>query len=198
MRKLLLALAAGGLLLPAAAQAQTERGSKLLGVSIGELNYSKRKQASSSFSGELYPTAAYFVADNFALGANLVLSYGRIQYQDDLSSRVFGYGVGPFARYYIPSSSRHRLFGQVGGNIQRAHTRSVRRPTPGPQEFEDQKYTTYGYHGALGYTYFLTPTAALDATAGFYRLGQSGTNRWSNVVDVRVGFSVYLPAGGSN
>lgn len=116
MRKALLALAACGLLLPAA-QAQTERGSKLLGVSVGELGYSRGKSPAtySYVSAALHPTAAIFVADNLALGAAMNLAYARQKYDETVFFRQFGYGLAPMLRYYVPSSGRHRVFGELGG-----------------------------------------------------------------------------------
>ncbi|WP_165822202.1 outer membrane beta-barrel protein [Hymenobacter edaphi] len=200
MQKPLLALAACGLLLPAA-QAQTERGAKLLGVSVGNLSYSRTKYSGSAFSAALHPTAAYFLADNLALGAGLNLSYGRQRSNGAQYYREFGYGLAPFVRYYLPGSSRHRVFGEVGADVGRTHYRGLDyRPVigPGTWDYYTRSAGTFGYHGTLGYNFFLTPNAALEASAGYYRVAHDPIFNPRHVVDVRLGFSVLLPASGSN
>ncbi|GAB3827696.1 outer membrane beta-barrel protein [Hymenobacter jeollabukensis] len=196
MRKPLLALAACGLLLPAA-QAQTERGAKLLGVSLGDLSYSRAKYSGSTFSAALHPSAAYFLADNLALGAGLNLHYGRQRSNGIQYYRELGYGLAPFVRYYLPGSGRHRVFGEAGVDIGVTHYRSLDYRLvsgPRPEDYYTRNTGTYGYHGAVGYSFFLTPNAALEASAGYYRVAYDRILHPRNMVDVRVGFSVFLPA----
>lgn len=198
MRKVLLLLAACGLL--PAAQAQTERGSKLLGVSVGELRYARGKFSGASYLGAaLTPTAAIFVADNLALGAGLSVAYARQRYNDDWFFRQFGYGLAPVLRYYVPGGGRHRVFGELGGEYGRRHSRGTEyRDVIGPPPPERVRRTSvYGYHAALGYSFFLAPTAALEATAGYYRVAHDPIYHPRNIFDVRVGFSVYLPGKGT-
>lgn len=68
----------------------------------------------------------------------------------------------------------------------------------GPQPPDLQrKANVYGYHAALGYSFFLVPTAALEATAGYYRVAHDPIYRSRDIVDVRLGFTVYLPGKGA-
>lgn len=196
MRKPLLALAACGLLLPAA-QAQTERGSKLLGVSVGNLSFQSGGYQGAVFSAALHPTVAYFLANNLALGAKLNFGYGRQRYGASSTYRQINYGLSPFVRYYALGSGRHRAFVEAGGDFGWTSYRNKVNNPYYPEPETNRTVSTSGYHAALGYSFFLVPTAALEASAGYYRVTNDPIYSKGHVVDVRVGFSIYLPAGGS-
>ncbi|MCC3155853.1 porin family protein [Hymenobacter sp. 15J16-1T3B] len=185
MRKPLLLLAVFGLTLPAVAQ--TERGNKLLGVSLGDLSYSHPAQRYSSISVALHPTAGYFVADNLALGATLNLSYARQNINDSEFFRAWGYGASPFVRYYVVGQGRHQAFGEAGADLNWSANRG--------NFFGIQQRVTEsrGYHLSLGYDYFVTPMAALEVSAGYRHQSRNDIDYLSDGLDVRVGFNVFLP-----
>ncbi|MBD2713721.1 DUF3575 domain-containing protein [Microvirga sp. STR05] len=193
MRKIL--LAGLGCALATGATAQTEKGARFIGANLGDLSYSRGKQnyGNSRFSVSLFPSVGVFVANNFLLGANLELGYSSIKSGNssgDYSTRVLQYGVSPFVRYYLPSTSAHRFFGQVGAGVlgQTAWY-------PNYYDGERQSSTNFAsrYGVAVGYNYFLTPGAALEVVAGYGH--NSNRNAFSSgALNVQAGFSIFLPS----
>lgn len=191
-------------LLSLSARAQTERGSKLLGLSAGNLTFTDQPGQNYTLQGALYPSVGWFVADRLALGAELRLSYDRGR-SDYLSvdgsivrtTRIWGIGLAPFARYYLVDASKHKLFVQASGEytrfLQRNITEEVGRRTYG----NSFGYNGSGWFAGAGYNYFVSPNVALEARAGYRRdrqnsfIGIGGQGS----LDVRLGFSVFLPAG---
>jgi len=86
------------LLLLDTANAQTKKGDWLVGGLL-ELNTAK-----NNTSIEFSPNAGYFVLDNFALGAKLIIAYEQL---GDLN--ITSFGVGPFARYYFAKRNYDHL-----------------------------------------------------------------------------------------
>lgn len=194
MRKKLLLASLLGTALTVPALAQTEQGSKLIGVNVGNLSYRSSNQ-NNSLSAALYPSAGVFVTNNLLLGSSVSLSYYRqhfTNYFQDYRSRTFSYGLAPFARYYVPGSGRHRFFGQISAGVQRSSIWVENKSDIGPGKQHDiYREVTYG--GALGYNYFITPVAALEVTAGYGR-NTNGPNPTTGTLDVRAGFSLFLPS----
>ncbi|RTQ53681.1 hypothetical protein EJV47_02795 [Hymenobacter gummosus] len=193
MRKTLLLLAALGAALPTLAQ--TERGTTLLGLTGGSLEFSRRDSYRNT-SIALHPTLGRFLADNLVLGAAVDLEYYRFRSGSNAFQRAFGYGISPFVRYYVVGQGRHQVFAEVGSNLTWYKVRNENVPPFG----STSRYTSrvLGYHGALGYNFFLTPTAALEASAGYRRYGKDDVSNRRGELDVRLGFSMFLPAKAAN
>jgi Outer membrane protein beta-barrel domain len=173
-KKLLFLLLASGLALPTLAQ--TERGAKLIGVTVGNaryttFNYADRKE----FEADLVPSVGWFVADNLMLGAGLNLGYSGYRselittnYSFSIRSRSLGVGLLPQARYYLPFGSKHRLFAHLSGGLTRYWSRAEITEGPQPSTIKN-KETERQIYGGLGYNYFLSPNVALEALAGYRR-----------------------------
>ncbi|QNH62031.1 outer membrane beta-barrel protein [Hymenobacter sediminicola] len=193
MKKIL--LVGLGCTLATAAMAQTEKGARFIGANVGDLSYSRGKQnfGNSRFSVSLYPSVGVFVANNFLLGANLELGYSSVKsgnLSGDYSTRVLQYGVSPFARYYLPGASAHRFFGQVSAGV-------LGQTAWYPNYYDGARQSSTNFAGrfgvAVGYNYFLTPGAALEVVAGYGH--NSSRNAFSSgALDVRAGFSIFLPS----
>lgn len=197
MRYHLLGLLALGLTVTTAT-AQTERGNVLLGVAAGDISFAHGREQGSSFSAALFPTAAYFLADNLALGGTLHLGYDNrpaANYLVDYRGYSFSYGFSPLARYYVLGTGKHQVFAEAGVDLQWERVRVVaRRPVQGePPQYSTFTNRYHGYHGAIGYNYFVAPTVALEAWAGYLRHIRTVTAS-PNSFDVHLGFSVFLPA----
>lgn len=214
MHKYLLLLIGAALALPA--QAQTERGSKLLGLSVGNLTYRSTPNINlggssddnyRSFSAAVYPSVGWFVVDRLALGAGLPLGYSRTRTNYTattgpvtFTSRTWTYGLAPFARYYFLDASKHKLFGQLGGEVLRDANRNETRETGNTPRVNHYGQTSTSWLAGVGYNYFLTSNAALEVAANYVRntdqnyLG--GPARGS--LNVRLGLSVFLPSGQGN
>jgi hypothetical protein len=171
------------------AMAQTTKGSKFIGVNVGNISYAHDRN-SNSIEVMLFPSAGIFLADDFLLGSSVTLSYSRLHYDNpsqDYTGRTISYGLAPFARYYFAGTTPHRFFGQASVGIARSNIKIESNGT--------RKYSTTDKNFAvgLGYNYFLTPGAALEVIAGYGR-DTNGSNATIGYLDVRAGFSVFLPS----
>lgn len=173
--------------------AQTTKGTRILGLSVGELQYTK-DDSYSRFGAQLLPSAGKFVSDKVALGVSLPLGYTRSKstYQGGESKyHSLDVGVVPWLRYYVPSESRHRIFGEAGvgaalNNYKSSNSYGARN-------------TVYllGNLGA-GYTYFLTPDVGLEALVAYnVHSGDSDTFGSTNL-GAKIGFRIYLPKNTSS
>lgn len=175
------------------ALAQTEKGAKYLGLGLGDLTYQRIEKNNSFLSAALFPAVGVFVVDNLLAGANLELGYERRHFSNqfgDARYRRTSFGVTPFLRYYLLRGERHKLFGQASAGYTWA-----RIDNAGYVENYTPRYMTAG--AAVGYNYFLTPTAALEATAG-YTHRDNGPAPATNGLDIRAGFAIFLPSKASN
>ncbi|MBT9393072.1 hypothetical protein KLP40_07845 [Hymenobacter sp. NST-14] len=187
-----LPLLAAALLTGSVAQAQTTQGTRVLGLSGGNFTL-QRDDFATGFSGTLAPTAGVFVADNLALGVNVPFSYSRFAARsDEFRSRGLSVGLLPWLRYYLPSESRHRVFGElsVGGVLN-----SYRRKEAGYYGNGDQASTdTYLLASAgLGYSYFITPAVGLEALLAYQRNGGNSQEFGRGALGLSLGLRVYLP-----
>lgn len=95
-------------------QAQTSSGNMMVGgglsfTSTSHEGGSANDQSSVSFS----PGFGYFISDNFAIGATLMLGSSRTG-TGAAKTVVNEFSFGPFARYYLPTSNdRFAFFGQA-------------------------------------------------------------------------------------
>ncbi|MCC2545801.1 hypothetical protein LJY25_05035 [Hymenobacter sp. BT175] len=183
------------------AQAQIGAGTILLGGSLG---YSSQKTEGSlgfTNTNELLskenrfsasPTAAYFLADNLAVGINLGYSRGttiqnfyavslpgspnpsvRLIGESEQVSRSFS--VGPMARYYKFVGDKAAFFGQLGGGYR--SSRSEITSPPGVFGGTNQLTTGSGFYGVLspGFAFFPSDKFGLEVSLcglGYQRLNQ--------------------------
>ena len=99
--------------------AQIHKGTVLLG---GTLNFRSIRYVSIILANEdtriniltVSPTAAYFLSDRFALGANLGLSTIHSNTGTDAKS----FALIPYGRYYFNGSGSARFFGQLNVGFQ--------------------------------------------------------------------------------
>lgn len=188
MKKLFL-LGVCGVLGTSSAMAQTTKGSKFIGVNIGNISYTNGT-AANGIDVTLFPSAGVFLADDFLLGSSVTLGYNRVSSDNFLPKyvgRTISYGLAPFARYYFAGTTPHRFFGQASVGIEWSNTKVETIYT------EKNSRTDKNFAVGLGYNYFLTPNAALEILAGYGR-DTNGVNPAIGYLDVRAGFSVFLPS----
>lgn len=152
------------------AMAQTERGNWLIG---GGFNINT---VSNSTTIGLNPTFGYFAANNFAVGASIMLEYDKFG-----ENKSTTFGIGPLARYY---------FGKT----------HVKPFVTGELNFISQKFkfpagtnTENGvnYFLAGGLALFLNENVALEGLAGYNHTKIKGIEGDGGFA-MRVGFQVYL------
>lgn len=153
-----------------AASAQTEKGNYLVGGNF-ELNTAKNNTV-IAFS----PSLGYFLINNFAVGANLNLSYTK-----SLNAKTTGFGLGPFARYYL-GTLNIRPFGEADFNFTSQKTKvSSSSTTVNGTSF---------FLGA-GLAAFINRNVAIEGLAGYSHSDYAHASG-SGGFNLRIGFQVYL------
>ncbi|SNC77299.1 hypothetical protein SAMN06265337_3882 [Hymenobacter gelipurpurascens] len=178
------------------AQAQTTKGTRVLGLSAGDISYQKTDYY-KRISATLAPSIGTFVADNVALGVSLPIGYSFVKYQDSFSSRTkqrgLAIGLLPWLRYYLPSTSRHRFFGElsVGGVLNSNRVKPV-----GFAAISSNNVNLQASAG-LGYTYFLAPNVGLETLLAYSHNSGTSEGFGRGSLGLNLGFRIYLPQGGA-
>ena len=152
-----------------AASAQTEKDNFLVGGNF--LLNTPKNNTNIAFT----PTVGYFLINNFALGANVNLSYSKS------TAKTTSFGVGPFARYYL-GTLNIRPFGEADFNFTTTNTKvgSVKTSDNG----------TNFFLGA-GLAAFINRNVAVEGLAGYSHSNYSHS-AGSGGFNLRIGFQVYL------
>ncbi|MFD2784984.1 outer membrane beta-barrel protein [Hymenobacter rubripertinctus] len=195
MRKTYFLLPLAAVLASFTAQAQTTQGTRVLGLSGGNFTF-QRNDFALNYGGSVAPSAGLFVADNLALGAAVPLGYSRFKpnIANAITEQNLSLGLLPWLRYYIPSGSRHRVFGELsaGGVLN-----SYRRRPPLSSSQRTQSSTVANFHASagLGYSYFITPAVGLEGLLAYQIInGNNDSNPFSGgALNFNLGFRVYLP-----
>lgn len=151
-------------------QAQTSKGSILLG---GSLNYSRsHSQTQHPQNGRssgnyqnigLAPMAGYFIADNLVVGTTLSGAMDRSIQNDELSSKSYSWGAGPFARYYKFIGEKIAFFGQAGFGFYKSSSKN--RIASGELK-PYQKFEQFNISAQPGISYFPIPRLGFQLTMG--------------------------------
>ncbi len=119
-----------------------------------------------------YPTIAYFIKNNFAVGINIPLGYGKEE--NDRIGRIekdYIYGVDAFGRYYfLEFGKRFKIYNQLNFGYRRVNSKYEYNPgygriaeIPTPDETHSQRYNT---NIGLGLNFFVTKNIILKAYLG--------------------------------
>jgi hypothetical protein len=152
------------------ATAQTEKNDWMVG---GSFNIST---AESSTLINFSPSAATFVADNFALGGRIGITYTK---QGTVKST--GFNIGPMARFYMGKGDFRPFFhGDFSFESSSTKNNNVTIKTNGT-----------GYFLGMGGALFINENIALEGTAG-YNHSKFKNVEGSGGFGLNLGFQVYL------
>ena len=157
-KKLLIVLVC---IFPGFAKAQVSEGSIFLG---GSFSYTSEKEpANQSFPESKTigfnssPSFGYFLSDNFAIGIGANFR-SQVTEQDAFERTFTSINLGPFVRYYLPTSGDKFFFmAQSGINFGRAKTEILN-----PQTTSVSKTSTFNFYISPGFSYFFSDKWALD------------------------------------
>ena len=159
-------------LFSAAAVAQTDKGDWLVGGGMS-INAVKNN---SDFT--LQPMAGYFFAKNFAAGAQVTLSFGKVY--DTKNSTI---GVGPFARYYFNlKDPNFKPLLQGDFDISSNHSKTNGIST-------SNTVTSFFLGG--GAAIFINRNVAIEGLAGYNNSKYENTPAYGGF-SFRLGFQVHL------
>ncbi len=177
-----LILLTGFLMLSIPSFAQIQRGNILAGGDIANFNLGLKK--GSAFEMRINPKLAFFIQDNFAVGASVELGVQSVS-----GETAFSYGIGPIARYYFPDkenvtplrNSRFFVEGNVG--LRGENVSGGGSSTNG-----------LGLGVGPGYAYFITPNIGLETLLKYNGLVGFGNATTQSDLNLNVGFQIYLPS----
>ena len=173
-------------------QAQTQKGTHLIGAQVGNIVFSQRDNVGNSI--QLKPTYGYFVMNQLAVGLAIPLYY----YNGGIpkgSYQVTQIGLTPFIRYYI-GPSLIKPFLSVAAGFQK--NKGVGGGSPTSIDY------TWGYSAGGGVAFFVTKSVSLDLAANYTGIGsrdyytldsyaQNGlTTGVVDAININLGFQVYF------
>lgn len=193
-QKLGLLLAVGLLSGTSPARAQTLKGKHLVGMQVGELNFSLRDSRGSSviFS----PAYGKFVNSNLAFGLELPFYFFR---NTEPLSQVTHIALTPFVRYYI-GAGRVKPFVSVLAGPRFISTRRY-IPISGKTEYDSHTDLLYGARG--GVAFFINSWGSLDLSLSYTETNKEAVDDFysrtnalgydnANRLMANVGFQIYL------
>ncbi len=120
----------------------------------GGFGFSSEKTGDLKSNGfEFSPAAGFFVTENIAVGARLGIMSGKVE-NGVTETKMNGFGVEAFGRYYMTPASKFSVFGELAVGIGSFKTET------GPVETKSQ---TFGVNAGVGVSYFLSSNWAIEA-----------------------------------
>lgn len=182
--KKLLTLALIFALLNTAAYAQTKKDWYIIGGQVSNIGLDFQK-GNTAFSFDLTPRVAWFIADDFALGAEVLFG---LQTGDGFTT--INYGVGPVARYYLQKRAltdvkKTRWF--IDGNV------GIYGSNTKVSGSGSTNTNGLGIGLGPGIAYFLNENIALEALAKYNLTVGFGNATTNNSLNIGIGFQIYLP-----
>ncbi|WP_207492720.1 hypothetical protein [Aridibaculum aurantiacum] len=168
MKKLLLI---GLLAVSVSVSAQVQKGSTIIGTSLGNLSYNFETDV---FSATLNPFAAKFVTDRLAIGGGATLGVVFVD------GPALVAGVQPMARLYNKSTAADRFFVQAGAGV----TSIIH----GDADFY------FSYNGGVGYNRFINQNLALELGLQFNGIATDEMVNGNNLA-LSLGVQVFLAKG---
>jgi len=162
------------------AKAQIQKGNVLIGGDLANLSLGLDKPG--IFNVDLSPKAAWFIQDNFALGA-----YGKLGIETQKGNgTAVNYGIGALGRYYAGGDTevlRHgRFFAEGTVGIEGVNPKGDGNSTNG-----------LGLGVGPGFAYFITPSIGLETLLKYNGLVGFGSSAYAHNLSLNFGFQVYLP-----
>ncbi len=163
-------------------EAQLQKGNVLVGTDIANLSFDLNTPTSVDLN--IRPSAAWFVNDNVAIGARVMLH--PTFFSDGLGTN-FRYSVDALGRYYINDPKVNML----------RHGRWYFEGLAGigGQNYSEKGISTNGLDLGFGpgYAYFITPTVGLETSLEYDVVVGFGSVSTQSTLALNVGFQIYLP-----
>jgi hypothetical protein len=211
------------------------KGSKLVGVGFGSISYTNSdsktsysntptvyKSDGNSFSINVYPSVAWFVSDNLAVGGSVSISFynskskssntGSASTSENTYNQPSFY-IGPYARYYFGGGEKGMPFAQVNAQYGIYGGKSKSSSSSGSSSETTTKPKGDWNAGlSFGYEHFVSQYIGLYASVGV-NYGKSKTDyeykpstgtgytytseysRWN--IPVNVGLQIHIPSKGT-
>jgi hypothetical protein len=177
--------------------AQTEKGSFLIGGSGRAFYTSNPKTKYESYNLTFYPQAGYFLFKNFAFGIKPTITYNQFHSYNYILQRSTTFGISPFIRYYI-GSYKMRLFfqGSLGYNHTHNHIKAFTLPPLDPA-FANSNDNSFTQDIGAGLVYFINEHVGLEGLINYnhnsYEYGAVSSEFQTSNISFNLGLQIYLP-----
>lgn len=173
-------------------KAQTEKGSKIIGATFNgrSLNNSGERY----YSVQFVPQFHYFIANNLAIGGELISTVGKSSYSY-WSANALGLGIAPSVRYYF-GKAKFKPF--VLADIGFAHNNLISRyNNNGVSENSVSTTNTLFSTLGIGVTYFVTKHIGVEALMNYktaIRLPVDDLKKahFGNNMNFKIGLQIYF------
>jgi len=151
----------------------------------GEINFLIRKDDMTRYTAyNLTPTIGYFILDKFAVGMRTDFSKNSLALAVLSSSNLSSNSIGPFARYYILSTSqRVNIFADA------AYLYTWVKYDPNLIS----TLRSNGFNIKAGPVFFINPSIALEFTIGYFHAKEIGHPY--EISDIRTGLGLKIHLG---
>jgi hypothetical protein len=186
--------------------AQTEKGNRLIGVSLGGFGYSHAgthgtntanayttQNDNNSYDISINPDIAWFVKDNLAVGGSVNIKLGTDKSKAENNNTInnsatytinkSSFYIGPYVRYYFAGSKKGQPFAQIA--VQYGFGSSKTEPSQGLNLNKTKIVYDYNAGISLGYELFFNKTIGLFASIAFNYGKQKITGQFPNLGDVK-------------
>lgn len=167
-----------------ATKAQTKKDWYIIGGNLTNIGLDFQK-GNTNFSLNIVPRVAWFVRDDFAIGAEVLIG---LKTGDGFTTT--NYGIGPIARYYLTGNAlesvgktRWFLDGNVG--FYGANTKV--------SGMESASTNGLGIGFGPGLAYFINQNIALEVLAKYNLTVGFGNSTTNNALNIGFGFQIHLP-----
>jgi hypothetical protein len=172
--------------------AQTEKGSLMIGGSLG--TNSGKNTNYDIFNIYFTPQAGYFVINNLAIGTGIELSYGSSTVDfpttpsESYKYNISTVGFTPFVRYYL-GEKKMKPF------VQGVYTYSYFSESKTPVGSTQTSISGYIAHATLGggLAYFIAQNVSIDATLDYQVFRSNAAFVFNNQPAFKVGLQFFLP-----
>lgn len=163
---------------------QTQKDWYLIGGNLSNIGLNFQ-HGNTAFSFNLSPRVAWFVKDNFAVGAEVIAGVNTSK-----GYTAFNYGIGPIARYYLPQKDmavkgKGRLFFEANAGVVGQNVKVSGLPSTNTNGL--------GVGFGPGLAYFINQNIALEALLKYNLNVGFGNSLTNNAVSLGLGFQIYLP-----
>lgn len=217
MKRIALLMIALGVLNLSKTEAQTQQGKIMVGVSSGlslvgtgsslmSFGFNTNKHTVSyngysstttekSTSFNLFPKVGYFVIDNLAVGVDFTYVYNKTEMgsSNNTTWTTTIIGVGPFARFYLPSGKVLPFF-EASGLLGFGDDKSTSNYSGSSS---DSKLNIVGFFGGAGIAAPLGEKVTFDVLVGYNTATQKykdspNEKSVNNTIGLKLGFTVHL------
>ena len=160
----------------ASLSAQIQKGTVLLGGTVGFNNISEEGEGITSVN--LSPSAGFFLSNRFAIGSSL--DFNLVADDGETSA---SFGLTPFVRYYFNDSGPARFFGQSKVGFQIGNT-----------DFSDVS-TAWVFGVGIGADFFLNDNVAIEGFLGYQRFQYFEYEVGLNNIGLNFGVAAFIGGG---